>query len=332
MKSEKELQELARRDASRFKKLLLGREPGLRLKKQAIYVLGRISEEDPLTAEKFVEPLLSCLEDADEEVRAGAVAALAALGDSMPGILKPGVEKFLGLLEDDNLNIRRNAAYALALIGEEDPGLVSEAVRKLVGYLRSGEDIIRANAACSLALFARGNPGTVLPYAEDFIRALKDENEVVRTNAIYILGHIGKEDVELVRGVIPELIGFLRGDAMLKENAAYALALIGIKNPGLIKEAIPTLLELLRDSREEIRATSACALGASCNPEALKSLRELLSDHSLVNIYHPEGRVFVATTVSEMARQAAEKARKLFLHPKDRGESPPWRAGKPGKP
>jgi HEAT repeat protein len=159
-------------------------------------------------------------------------------------------------------------------------------------------------------LFARGNPALVKPYAKDFIAALDDENEVIKTNATYILGHIGKEDAELVKEIIPRLIESLKNDPILKENAAYALALIGINNPDLIKDAIPLLLGLLRDSREEVRATSACALGATCNPEALKSLKDLIDDGSLVNVYHPEGRVFVATTVSEMARQAAAKERK----------------------
>jgi HEAT repeat protein len=93
----------------------------------------------------------------------------------------------------------------------------------------------------------------------------------------------------------------------VEENAAHALALIGTKDPEMIKDAVPRLLELLRSSREEIRATSACALGATCHPDAIKSIKDLLSDCSLVNIYHPKGKVFTATTVSEVAKEAVKK-------------------------
>jgi HEAT repeat protein len=73
-------------------------------------------------------------------------------------------------------------------------------------------------------------------------------------------------------------------------------------------------MDLLKSPREEVRATSVCALGAMCNPEAMKSLEDLLSDCSLVNIYHPKRKIFTATTVSDLAKQVVEKTKNAFHH------------------
>jgi HEAT repeat protein len=123
------------------------------------------------------------------------------------------------------------------------------------------------------------------------------------------LGFIGAQAPEKVREVIPRLIGFLDSDPMLRENAAYALALIGTKDRQAIEDAVPKLLERIKDSREDVRAASACALGATCNPNALKSLRELLKDSSVINILHPEGKVLMASSVSKVAEKSIKKTK-----------------------
>lgn len=132
---------------------------------------------------------------------------------------------------------------------------------------------------------------------------------MVKANSAYVLGFIGYREPEKVRSVVPKLIGFLDSDTMLKENAAYALALIGTKDPKAIEGALPKLLEMIKDSREEVRAASACALGATCNPNALKSLGELLKDSSVINILHPEGKVLTTSTVSKVAEKSIKKTK-----------------------
>jgi len=273
-------------------------------------LIEELTERNPVLLESFIRPLVELLEGEDEFAKVTSARILATLSEIFTEELKPVAPSLTALLKDPNLGIRRYAAYALANLAEEEPALAEEGTAILLDYLTSGSDIEKANAACGLALLAKGNVALVKDSVQVFKDALQEDNEVVQTNSAYILGLIGNQEPELVKDMIPRLIELLNSSPGVEENAAYALAQIGVREPELIAPAVPRLMEMMKDAREDVRASSACALGATCNPEVIKCLGDLMEDPAVVNVYFPEARVFRAATVSDLVKETQKKTKK----------------------
>jgi HEAT repeat protein len=287
---------------------LLGSKDG-KDRMQALMEIEALAEEKPVLLDSFIQPLVDLLDSGDEFAKMTSARVLAKLSEIFVDEMLPAAPALTALLKDPNLGIRRYAAYALANLGEENPDRARDGVMVLLEYLTEGDDIEKANAACGLALLAKGNPDLVMDSAQVFKDALGEDNEVVQTNSAYILGIIGNREPDLVRDVVPELIELLDSSPGVQENAAYALAQIGVREPELIAPAVPRLMEMIKDARDDVRASSACALGATCNPEVMKCLGDLMEDPAVVNVYFPEANVFRAATVSDLVKEASKRAK-----------------------
>ena len=118
-------------------------------------------------ARSAFEPLLTLLEDEDDELRITVLAALAQLQD--PRAFAPVVVR----LFDANDEVRRNAAAAIGCLGNRD------ALQPLLVCLKDDYHWVRANAAWSLGQLRLGE---ALPDLEKLER--EDPDEDVRSTAL----------------------------------------------------------------------------------------------------------------------------------------------------
>ncbi|HVP93830.1 MAG TPA: HEAT repeat domain-containing protein [Methanoregulaceae archaeon] len=118
--------------------------------------------------EPAVDPLVSVLDNRNEDVRWKAAIALGDIGDPR------AVEPLIHLLGDVDPYVRGRAAYALSLIGQP-------AVPVLIRVLEQGTAEAKAAAVASLGRI--NDPRAIAP----LIRALGGEDERVRSEALVSL-------------------------------------------------------------------------------------------------------------------------------------------------
>jgi HEAT repeat protein len=135
-------------------------------RKHAIYLIGLSRSPG------CIPILIQGLRDPEKSVRAQAVKALVAIGQSTSDAL-------IGLLKDPDWKVRYRAAEALGMIRDE------HAVTSLITLLHDDKDHVRYMAAKSL--------GMMKPQSarEPLCRSLNDENEYVKAMAASALLKIG---------------------------------------------------------------------------------------------------------------------------------------------
>ena len=165
-----------------------------------------------------------------------------------------------------------NWMYGKVDLYETDRPAATSSVASAIEALKTGDAPTRMNAANTLG-FLRSEGAQAVPA---LVEALKDKYEPVRRNAIYALGAIGTPAVEpLVNALDSEKEAFEMEPILHICDAAHGLAASGAA-------AVPELITALQDTRENVRASAAYALG-EMGPraaEAVDALIALLTDES----------------------------------------------------
>jgi len=149
--------------------LLTGlRDPDASVRRQAVTLLN----EEP----RAVEPLIACLQDSDNQVRAKAARALGRLGDSSAALAL--AQTFVRAAREDDKNVLREASDALKRLGDA-------ATDHLLPALTDATPNVRICAAWAL-----GEAGN--QRARDALRTLTaDTDPEVREAALGALEQIG---------------------------------------------------------------------------------------------------------------------------------------------
>ncbi|MBN1139859.1 MAG: HEAT repeat domain-containing protein [Anaerolineae bacterium] len=202
---------------------------------------------------QVTKPFIRALGDDNENVRAAAVEALAAIGDM-------AVELLTQALENDDRPVglgRVGSGAKRALETMRDP----RAVEPLIQALRDGNGDVRGTAA--RALGALDDPKAVDPLS----RALKDESWDVRAAAARALGEI--DDPKAVEPLSRAL-----EDESWDVRWAAAKALGATSDP----RAVDLFIQALRHRNADVRKEAARALGVIGDPRAVEPLCWRLGD------------------------------------------------------
>lgn len=226
-----------------------------------------------------LQPLLTLLGDANEEVRNFAAVMLGSVGD------QAAVAPLLGALQDPDVNVRHAAASSLGQIG------AGEAVPQLIASLRS-EPWLQYPAIHALGEI--GDPRATAPLLE----LLPDE--MLRGPLLEALGRLAGRDA------LPGLLPYLNDpDPALRNLAIRAVVAIEQRataageslDPDVQaalrrEDLVDHLLLGLRDDEAQTRRTAAITLGWLKEPRAVGPLIALLTEaplqeyvtHALVSI------------------------------------------------
>jgi HEAT repeat protein len=173
--------------------------------------------------------------DPSERVRASAIAALGATGDtsSAPAIANR-------LAQDKSIFVRKTAAYALGRLR------TPAATGPLVAALKDKSDEVRGAAAVALGEYKDG--AAILP----LISALSDKNDFVRGRSARALGINGPA----AAAAVPRLIRIIETDKehYARHEAVIALGMIGDRS------ALPALTVASRDPSPYISSAALSAI------------------------------------------------------------------------
>ena len=165
-----------------------------------------------------------------------------------------------------------NWMYGKTDLYETDRPNATMDIDAAVAALKTDDTTARMEAANTLG-FMREGAADAVPALVD---ALEDDYEPMRRNAIYALGAIGESAVEpLIDALAAEKEAFDMEPILHICDAAHGLAVIGAP-------AVPALITTLGDERENVRASTAYALGemGMVAAEAVDGLIALLTDES----------------------------------------------------
>lgn len=229
-------------------------------------------DPDPEISRPLVE---KALENADEEVVAAMLGAMADLGArAVPRLIKglefektrpyavyilgeigpeaePAVPALVELIDDENPEVQREVMFALAKIG---PG-AKAAVPKLIETLQECEGPV-----CFGACYALGSIGADAVDAKPVLRkALNGEDDSLCLFSAWALAHIDPGCTETCGESVPVLAKGLEDEsAQFRVQAASALQCLG----PLAKPAAGALKKALQDEDEQVRQAAAEALKA----------------------------------------------------------------------
>lgn len=214
---------------------------------------GPYRQED-MRVDSAVQPLISALEDSDEEVKTQVWKALDALQEYCVKVMTlPGncAKLLFSALKDADESARAGAGAALELYFR--PGMrVRSAVAPLTTALQDDSHYVRMVAT---DLLGRIND----PQAIDaVITALEDDHPDVRTVAVEVLGRI-----EDKRALGPLSEALQDGDEAVRVAATQVLERYSMHNLRS-KRALQALVTALVDDSEAVRIATAEALQHYC--------------------------------------------------------------------
>ena len=154
--------------------------------------------------EPAIQPLLIALKEEDENVRSGAIDALAQLHDAR------AADSLIAALQDKSSIIRASSADALAKIGD------TRAIEPVMALLKDDDWYVRSNTLYALAKLGGSSIFTSLTIG------LNDPDPKVRSAALHSLGEL--QDARIHD---PLLEGLKDADAQVRDAAALSLSKVG---------------------------------------------------------------------------------------------------------
>ena len=206
------------------------------------------------SAESVTARLIEATQDADPEVAANVVTALASLG---PAVV-PGAAKSL-----DDQRLRPLLIKVLGRLGPD----AQAAVPKLIELLPDADNELKAKIHYVLA----GIGPAAAPAAQAIAESLNSTEPSVRHSALFALRQLGPGAAD----AMPQLMAMLESsDGMDQLAAAWALARIAPVKEGLSPEITQVLRKGLADDEPAARYETAVAI-AQLGPSAENLWEEL---------------------------------------------------------
>jgi HEAT repeat protein len=199
-------------------------------------------------------------------------------------------EKLAAFLKEGNF------AAVVELAGQE------QAVADLLlQFLYNPQDILQWRALEGLGRVAGAHPEQVRRVITRLLWLLNEDSGSFGWGAAAALGEIGRQQISLVRDIIPMFCGFLRED-FSREPMLWGIGRLAEAHPEALREVVPDIMACLTDADPQVKALSAWSLGKIGAREAREALQGLAADQRAVLIYDQGDRR--RTTVGELARQA----------------------------
>jgi hypothetical protein len=196
----------------------------------------------------------------------------------------------------------------VALLREGNfPGLVELAGREtgvagqLLRFIYDPGDLLHWRALEGLGFVAGAHPGQVQKVLGRLLWLLNEDSGSFGWGAASALGEIGRQQLSLVKEIVPMFCGFLE-EEFSRGPMLWGLGRLGEVHPEVLAEALPLVEAALSDHDPQVRAWAAWSLGKAGVAGAAPGLKTLVGDDTPVKIYD-EGELH-DTTVGRVARRA----------------------------
>ena len=146
----------------------------------------------------------------EAQARRYAIDGLQLLAARNPAVLNDRAERFADLLTDPDSSVRAGAADAFA--GRLDPAAAVESASTLAGLLDDDFPVVRWNALEALVRAAREDPDICRPFVDDVVSFLDADNDRVRNLAVTFLSAVSKEHPGTVVPIADRLFDVLLSD------------------------------------------------------------------------------------------------------------------------
>lgn len=174
--------------------------------KPIVNTFASLSKDHPEELVSVVPKLESFLEDGDDELDVGVLAALGRVAKSYPSLGKEAIPAATSVLEAEDKRRRANAAGLLTDIAEEYPDELQSVVPQAIELLEDDDERVRYNATSLLARVADEHPEAVEPATEALVACLDDEMSDTRFNVCWALIYIEADET------VPELVELAEND------------------------------------------------------------------------------------------------------------------------
>jgi HEAT repeat protein len=228
--------------------------------------MGTPSSELIFLQDNSLATWLSTLRSDRPDVRAGAVAAWAHVGEAV----RVAIESLTRSLADPRPDIRLAHVQALRNLTERLQAVVPAARAALKEMaLKEKDPVVRDEVVEALSRHLEPEPASHVP---GLVAALEDELPAVRLGAASALADLGRE----ARAALPTLIHAARWDPDLRVRTQAAVAIWRADRRDRI--AVPVLIEALKAPEELLRWIAADCLGdiGASAQDALPALCEAL--------------------------------------------------------
>ncbi len=171
----------------------------------------------------------------------------------------------------------------------------------LLQFLYDPQDIVQWRALEGLGRVAGAHPEQVRRVITRLLWLLNEDSGSFGWGAAAALGEIGRQQISLVRDIIPMFCGFLRED-FSREPMLWGIGRLAEAHPEALREVVPDVMACLTDADPQVRGLSIWSLGKIVAREARQALQSLAADQEAVLIY--DRGDWRRTTVGELAREA----------------------------
>ena len=187
-------------------------------------------------------------------------------------------------------------AALTALAGQE-----SGVAAILMQYLYEPGALLYWRALEGLGRVAGSHPEQVGKLVNRLLYLLNEDSGSNGWGAAAALGEIGRNQIALVKDIIPMFVGILE-EPFSQEAMLWGAGRLAEVQPELLHEVLPEIVPFLTNPDPQKRALAAWGLGKARYRPAAAELQALTGDERPVQLYD-RGRL-IDTTVGQLAREA----------------------------
>jgi len=199
-------------------------------------------------------------------------------------------EKIVSLLQAEDF------AALTALAGQE-----SGVAAILMQFLYDPGALLYWRGLEGLGRVAGSHPQQVGKLINRLLYLLNEDSGSNGWGAAAALGEIGRNQIALVREIIPMFIGFLE-EPFSQEPMLWGVGRLAEVQADQLHEVLPEIVPFLTSPKPQLRALAAWGLGKARYQPAAAALQALIGDAHPVKLYD-RGRL-LETTVGQVAREA----------------------------
>jgi hypothetical protein len=186
---------------------------------------------------------------------------------------------------------------ALTKLASQESGVAAI----LMQYLYEPGSLLYWRALEGLGLVAGAHPEQVGKLINRLLYLLNEDSGSNGWGAAAALGEIGRNQIALVKEIIPMFVGFLE-EPFSQEPMLWGVGRLAEVQAELLHEVLPELVPFLTNPNPQLRALAAWGLGKGRYRLAAGAIQTLTGDEHPFQLYEC-GRL-IETTVGQAAREA----------------------------
>ena len=159
----------------------LDEEYSIAVKAKALWLLGEIGLKRPAEIERYIETIVSYLEDSNPKLRERSTNAIGRIGRANQNLIIPHLEKLMKMRFDESENVRHAFIWACENISSNAPELFCKKLEIFYTMISDSGLKVRIEAPEMFRVIGKRKPEYVKPYLKklEWI-AENDENTTVR--------------------------------------------------------------------------------------------------------------------------------------------------------